>query len=249
LSSVQRMEIIGLKKAYAQLKSASALVVYDNLNLSFLRHRITCLMGPSGCGKTTLLNIISGLVKADAGEMRGFSSGPVSYLFQEPRLLPWKTVEQNVEFVIRGLYRDGERAAKIAEHLTMVGLWDFRSYYPERLSGGMKQRVGMARAFVFPSDLLLMDEHYRGLDLPLRLSLLDAFISLWQRDRRTVIFVTHDPDEAFYLGDEVHVFSSLPAQVVRTVFVDVPRETRRFGEGPIKALKVDLLSHLGLPVE
>jgi len=249
LNKTEKICLTGLSKEYKDSKTVPSLTVFDELTLSVAKRKVSCIMGPSGCGKTTLLNIISRLTKPDRGEFIGFEDITISYLFQEPRLLPWKTVSQNIEFVIKDIFPRKERIEKINRFLEMMELSDFRDYYPNKLSGGMKQRVGMARAFIYPSDLLLMDEPFKGLDIQLKISLLNAFSFLWQSDLRTVIFVTHDPDEALFLGDEIHVFSALPAKLNKTIHVDIPYEERRYGEGKLKELREVLHSGLGFGLE
>jgi NitT/TauT family transport system ATP-binding protein len=162
-------------------------------------------------------------------------------MFQEPRLLPWKTVKQNIDLVIRDLYPKQLREEKIAKYLDMVELSDFGDYWPDNLSGGMKQRVGIARAFIYPSQILLMDEPFKGLDLQLKIALLDSFRALWEKDKRSVIFVTHDPDEALYIADEVFVLTELPAKVRKAFTIDLPREQRRYGEKRYTGLEEILL--------
>jgi NitT/TauT family transport system ATP-binding protein len=238
----EALQITNLAKAFKDGKGLGDLKVYEEFGLTLPERAITCIMGPSGCGKTTLLNLISGILKPDTGELRGFTGKAVSYLFQEPRLLPWKTVWQNVDFVIRDVYPQKQRAAMVNKYLRMVNLSDFGHYWPEKLSGGMKQRVSIARAFVFPSDLLLMDEPFKGLDLQLKISLIESFAALWEQDHRTVIFVTHEPDEALYLGDKVYVLGGLPAKVNKSLPVTVPRYERRYGDGKLKELREELLA-------
>jgi len=240
----EALQVTNLTKEFKGGRGLSALKVYERFSLTIPENKVTCIMGPSGCGKTTFLNIVSGLLRPDAGELKGFAGKTVSYLFQEPRLMPWKTVWQNIDFVIRDVYPKKQREEIVSKYLKMVGLHDFRHYWPEKLSGGMKQRVSIARAFVFPSDLLLMDEPFKGLDLQLKISLLDSFTALWQQDLRTVIFVTHDLDEALYLGDNIYVLSGLPAKVSKSLPVTLPREERRYGEGRLKEQREELLAGL-----
>jgi len=240
----ETLQVANLAKEFKGRRGFKSLRVYENFNLTVPEKSVTCIMGPSGCGKTTLLNLISGLVKPDSGEFKGFASKTISYLFQEPRLLPWKTVWQNIDFVIKDIYPKKQRAEIINSYLKIVGLYDFRHFLPKELSGGMMQRVSIARAFVFPSDLLLMDEPFKGLDLQLKVSLLDSFIALWQQDFRTVIFVTHDLDEALYLCDKIYVLSGAPAEINKSLRVALPREERRYGEGMLKELREELLTSI-----
>lgn len=209
-------------------KSYDELVVFKDFNLKIPERKITCILGPSGCGKTTLLNIIGGLVKADSGNFSGFDNKVFSYLFQEPRLLKWKTVQENIEFVLKDIYSREKRTESVDQYLELVELADFRDYYPDKLSGGMKQRTAIARAFIYPSDILIMDEPFKGQDLKMKLSLINSFLSLWNKDKRTVIFVTHDIEEAVLLGDEIIVLGSSPARIIKRFINEMPREERKF---------------------
>ncbi|PLX17245.1 MAG: ABC transporter ATP-binding protein, partial [Marinilabiliales bacterium] len=174
---------------------------------------INCILGPSGCGKTTLLNLISKATKADQGNFQGFEHKTISYIFQEPRLLPWKNVRANISFVLNHIKTTKEKQKIADKYIRLVELYGFENYYPSELSGGMKQRVAIARAFSYPSDLILMDEPLKALDLKLKLNLIRSFRNLWQTDKRTVIFVTHDIDEALLLGNNIYVFSKAPAKI------------------------------------
>jgi NitT/TauT family transport system ATP-binding protein len=226
---VSDLVVTDLRKAFG------ALQVFAGLSLRVPGHGILSVLGPSGCGKTTLLNIIAGTVTADSGEVTGVQT--VSYLFQEPRLLPWKTVRGNIEFVLADRMPQPARHEAASAVLELVGLQDFAASRPASLSGGMKQRVAMARAFAYPSGVLLMDEPFRALDLPLKLALMRSFVELWQRDRRTVLFVTHDIQEALFLGDEILVLSPRPAVIRDRVENPIPRAERAFQAPAMLALE------------
>ena len=180
-------------------KAWGELVIYRDFSVSFPQNQISSIVGPSGCGKTTLLNMMAGTIRPDQGSLDEFSNKSVSVIFQEPRLLPWKTVQENLIFVLREHFSMHRCQAIADEYLDMVGLSDFARYYPAQLSGGMKQRVSMARAFAYPSEIILMDEPFRALDVKLKENLERSFVRLWETDKRTVIFVTHDIDEALQL--------------------------------------------------
>ncbi len=176
--------------------------VFNDLSIVFESNKISCLLGPSGCGKTTLLNLISGLIEADHGTIEGVDRNCISYLFQEPRLLPWKTVWENVEFVLKEKLDQEERYNITESYIRLVGLWEYKDYYPNHLSGGMKQRAAIARAFAYPSDLLLMDEPFKGLDPKLKSDLIIAFLDLWKRPKNGCV-VTHEIDEAIEIGHAI----------------------------------------------
>ena len=207
-------------------KTYNDLVVFNNFSLSVPAGKISCILGPSGCGKTTLLNMIGGIVKQDKGSIDFSNKTNISYIFQEPRLLPWKTVQGNIEFVVKDL-KNEERPDNIDQYIKMVGLDKFKDYYPASLSGGMKQRVSIARAFIYPSDLILMDEPLKTLDPRLKLNLMKIFLRIWQYDKRNVIFVTHDVDEALILGEEIFIFSKPPVEVKKQIINPLSFQEKR----------------------
>jgi NitT/TauT family transport system ATP-binding protein len=190
--------------------------------------QFVCLVGPSGCGKTTLLRIVAGLEELTSGSIevrRASGDRPInSMIFQQESLFPWKTVWENVEFAmrVRGVPRD-ERRARTQEWLSKVGLQRFGNAYPYQLSGGMKQRVSIARAFANDPEILLMDEPFAALDQQTKLLLQDELIRIWIETRKTVIFVTHSIDEAVVLGDRIIVMTAHPGRVKAEVTVDLPR--------------------------
>jgi NitT/TauT family transport system ATP-binding protein len=216
-----KLKLDGVAKAY------NGYSVFDGLDCDFEAGSITVVLGPSGCGKTTLLNLLAGLIRPDSGTVR--AEGTVSYLFQEPRLLPWKTVEKNLDFILPEAVPKDERRLLVDRMLDIVELADFKQLYPSELSGGMRQRVAMARAFLYRSDILLMDEPFQALDLSLRISLVEAFRNLWEQDPRTTIFVTHDIQEALMLADRILVFSRPPVRIVADRGLALPKSERLLG--------------------
>ena len=168
--------------------------VYENCSLEIEEGRITCLLGASGCGKTTLLNMLAGLTPYE-GKIENVPER-ISYIFQEERLLPNLTVKQNVALVL-GKNADGK---KISEMLGKVELSGKENAYPSELSGGQAQRVSIARAFAYPSGLILMDEPFSSLDTALKIRLMGVFCRLWEEEKRTAVFVTHDAEEAYMLA-------------------------------------------------
>lgn len=177
--------------------------VLVNLNMNFPKNKITVITGPSGCGKTTLLNIMSGIEKQDSGEVL-MSDKSISYIFQEDRLLPHFTVYQNIAFVLKSTMTPTEMKPVIEKYLALVKLMEAKDKYPSQLSGGMKRRVAIARAFAYKSRLLLMDEPFKGLDDKLKKEIIEEFLRIYREDKRTVILVTHDMEEAKLLGENIY---------------------------------------------
>jgi NitT/TauT family transport system ATP-binding protein len=190
--------------------------------------QFTCLLGPSGCGKTTLLRIVAGLETPTAGSVHVERSGgnrPLNaMIFQQESLFPWKTVWDNVDLALKMRNIDrAERAQRTETWLGKVGLLRFRNAYPYQLSGGMKQRVSIARAFAVDPEILLMDEPFAALDQQTKLLLQEELLQLWGDTRKTVIFVTHNIDEAALLGDRVIVMTAHPGRIKDEVTIDLPR--------------------------
>lgn len=233
------LKISNLNKKY------DGVTVYSDFSLSIPRGLITCILGPSGCGKTTLLNIIGGITQPDGGTLSGFEGTIMSYIFQDPRLLPWKTIRGNIELVIDRKIAAGERRHQADNLIRLVGLDDFADHYPAQLSGGMRQRVSIARAFACPSDIILMDEPLKGLDIALKHNMIRWFTRLWTADRRTVIFVTHDVDEALMLGEEIFVMSSPPVHITTHISFDTPLDQRDSESAEYNKLKQKLIKGLG----
>ncbi|WP_438447794.1 ABC transporter ATP-binding protein [Gorillibacterium sp. sgz5001074] len=220
-----------------------SLRVLEEFSLSLAQGRIQALLGPSGCGKTTLLHLLAGLLKPESGSVEGTEGLSCSFVFQEDRLLPWATVWENVRFVLESTmsHEQAEEAARLA--LEQVGLTAFRNAYPEALSGGMKQRVSLARAMAFSGELLLMDEPYKGLDRELKLGLMEDLLSFVRRAGVTVLLVTHDVEEALLLADEVLLLQGPPLAVRRTVTVQVPHEDRRRRPELLEPYRKELLGN------
>jgi NitT/TauT family transport system ATP-binding protein len=203
---------------------------------------IHAVLGPSGCGKTTLLHLLAGIREPRAGRIAGRQ--PVGYLFQEPRLLPWRTVSQNVEIPLSPLFSQKEAAERAERFLGMVGLTGKGRTYPAELSGGQRQRAAMARAFAYPAPLILMDEPFQSLDLPLRLQLMDLFRSLTAQEKRAAVMVTHDPREAIYLADRVSVIAGRPVQLVLDEKIELSTEERAYSSSAAAGLEARLFAAL-----
>lgn len=214
----------------------------SNVTLTVFRGEFVCLVGPSGCGKSTLLNIIAGLERPSGGEILAdgrpvYGAGPDRIImFQEPALFPWLTVQQNVEFglKIRNVPRE-ERARRAMNGLALVGLAEFARSYVHQLSGGMKQRAALARALVLDPDLLLLDEPFASLDAQTREVLHDELTRIWSKTGKTIVFVTHNVQEALRLADRILVFSARPGRITREFPLPAvrPREVEQGSLGEI----------------
>ncbi|MEQ8402655.1 MAG: ABC transporter ATP-binding protein [Roseitalea porphyridii] len=202
----------------------------DGVDLEVGQGEFVSVLGPSGCGKSSLLRLVSGLLPPTAGEIHVSGSmvdGPrddVGIVFQQPTLLPWKTVLDNVLIPIRAMGRPRDAYLERARSLVaLVGLADFEKNYPFELSGGMQQRVGVARGLVHDPRLLLMDEPFAALDAMTRENMMAELQRIWQETRNSVLFITHSIPEAVFLSDRVTVMSPRPGRIVRTVPIDLPR--------------------------
>jgi NitT/TauT family transport system ATP-binding protein len=194
------VKIVNLSFSYNDTK------IFDNFNLDIEENSICTVVGSSGCGKTTLLKLISNLEKPSGGIIIKCDDeiGAVSYLFQEPRLLRSQTTFSNIDIILKNSIKDkNERKDKVLYYLERVGLLEHRKKYPNELSGGMRQRAAIARAFAYPSNLILMDEPMQGLDISSKYDVLDLFKEMWASDPRTTLFVTHDLRDALVMGDRL----------------------------------------------
>src|SRR5438445_6587407 len=211
-------------------KRYGAVEVFHALDLTVRDGEVVCILGPSGCGKTTLLRTMHGLIPLDSGRILidgSTVSGPrrnVAMVFQHFGLMPWKRVRENVAY---GVELAGLPQTTVDErtdrYIAMVGLGGFERHYPHQLSGGMRQRVGLARALALEPDVLLMDEPFGSLDAQTREILQDELLRIYQQHPRTMVFITHSIEEAIALGDRIVVLTARPARVRETLTVDIPR--------------------------
>src|SRR3954468_19551084 len=225
------LEVIGLQKTYQ--KNGQRLEILDVERFAAREGEFITIIGPSGCGKSTFLHIMGGFIDADSGAIRVYGNevtkpGPDrGMMFQEFALFPWKTVSGNVAW---GLEAHGAPKAEIEsvvqKYLDMTGLAEFRNHYPAELSGGMKQRVALARVLAFDPKVLLMDEPFGALDAQTRETMQEEVTRLWERTQKTIVFVTHDIEEAVYLGDRIVVLSARPGRIKEEVKIELPRPRR-----------------------
>ena len=224
--------------------------VLEDINLDVSDGEFICLVGPSGCGKSTLLNLMGGFLAPTSGSIT-IDGQPVQgpdprriLVFQERGVFPWLTVEGNIGFGLSGLPR-AERNQRIAHYVQMVRLQGFEHTYPADLSGGMKQRLQVARALAVNPDILYLDEPFGALDSVTRLIMRGELLRIWETERRTIIFVTHDIDEAVQLADRVVVLSSRPAKIEDILTIDIAHP-RNISSPRYLELRDELMSKIGL---
>ena len=224
-----KLRIEGLSITFP--REGGSISVLEDINLGVSEGEFLCVLGPSGCGKSTLLNAVAGFLAPSSGRIaidgevvRGPDPRRI-FVFQERGVFPWLTVEGNIGF---GLFKlpKAERARRIAHYLNLVGLQGFEKAYPQELSGGMKQRLEVARALAVNPDMLFLDEPFGALDSITRLIMRRELLRIWEAERKTIIFVTHDIEEAVQLADRVVVMSARPARIQRVVEIDIshPRD-------------------------
>jgi NitT/TauT family transport system ATP-binding protein len=210
---------------------AGTVDVLEDLNLDVREGELVCILGPSGCGKSTLLNIVGGFVRPTAGTVTIDGDRVTEpdrrriFVFQERGVFPWLTVEGNIAFGLHHL-PDGERRERVEHYVALVGLGGFERAYPHALSGGMKQRLEVARALAVNPDVLYLDEPFGALDSITRLQMRGELLRIWQAERKTILFVTHDIDESVQLADRIVIMSARPSTIQRIVEVDLehPRD-------------------------
>ena len=224
------LSIEGVWQQFQRLESRTPFVALRDINLEIHERRFVAVVGSSGCGKSTLLRIIAGLVQPSAG--RVVHDGTVvrgphhsrGFVFQADAVFPWLTVRQNVEFGLKSRRIDRSERRRIADHWCgIVGLSDFADAYPRELSGGMRKRVDLARVYANDPDVLLMDEPFGALDAQTKERMQSELLGIWGESTKTVVFVTHDVDEAIFVADEVVIMSSRPGQIAARIAVDLAR--------------------------
>ncbi|WP_375460284.1 ABC transporter ATP-binding protein [uncultured Enterovirga sp.] len=222
--------IRNISKTFTDRSRDRDVVAIDNVSMTIADHDFVCLLGPSGCGKSTLLNMIAGFEQPSAGrievggvpvEKPGADRGVV---FQQPTLMPWLTVADNVAFhlKLKGLGK-AERRERAQRFIDLVGLTGFEGHFPSELSGGMNQRVGIARALLMNPRVILMDEPFAALDAQTKLEMQEELVQIWQRIACTIVFVTHSVDEALVLGNRIAVMTRRPGRIREDFEFDMPR--------------------------
>lgn len=218
------LKIEKLNKKFENLK------VIEDVSFSIEDGEFIVLFGPNGCGKTTLLKLIAGLLKPTSGKINLGTDKKISFVFQEDRLFPWKTVYENLDVVAKNFLPDEKiRKATIKKYLDLVGLWEFKDYFPNKLSGGMKQKVALARALVIEPKIILMDEPFGALDIYSREKLQKETLKIWKETKKSIIFVTHNIDEALLMSQRIILLSKKPTKIQK-IFTDLTKKDLIKGE-------------------
>ncbi len=228
------VNVCGITKKYDDLR------VMEDFKMKFSYNKIHCFLGPSGCGKTTLMHILGRLLKSDEGRVEGLDGKTFSFVFQEDRLMPWATVEENIFFVLNHLAEE-ERMNRIHTYLSLVDLLEFKNKYPVELSGGMKQRASIARALSFKGDILMMDEPFKGIHRELKSKIMAHIINHWKDQDHTAFFISHDLDEALALGDEIYIFQGTPLSLQKQLTITMPQKDRDVKSSKIENIKKNIL--------
>lgn len=229
-STLPKLRLETVTKSFPIRGERSSFTAVDRISIDVAEGEFLVLVGPSGCGKSTLLDLLGGLTTPTSGRIL-LDDSPIAgpgldrgIVFQQYALLPWRTARRNIEFGLeaKGL-RSAERRARAEHYLELVGLQGFAERYPHELSGGMKQRVAIARSLAFDPEVLLMDEPFAALDAQTRESLQDELLRIWKATGKTILFITHSIDEAIYLGQRVAVLTSRPGRIKTIVDVSIDR--------------------------
>jgi sulfonate transport system ATP-binding protein len=235
------LEVENLNKNF-RIKNETVSVL-ENLNLQVKKGEFVSIVGASGCGKSTLLKLITSLEQPDEGTIRidgttvkGVSE-KCSMIFQEARLMPWLTVEKNIDFVIPKNVGKKERKELLDRNIELVGLTNFRKALPSQLSGGMQQRVSIARGLVTNPELLLLDEPFGALDAFTRMNMQQELLNIWRKEKNTMMLVTHDIDEAIFLSTKIVIMSERPGKIKKIIPVELPGQRERSSEDFLRIRK------------
>lgn len=188
-------------------------VIFEKFDMNFYKNKVNCILGKSGCGKTTLLKILSGIILNDTEYSNELESFKISYIFQEDRLIDWLSIEENITITSKSQYDEKELRNLCDKYLNLVGLKEYKNSYPRMLSGGMRQRVNIVRGFIYPSDVIIMDEPFKSIDIKNKEIIMKEVKNILKKEKRTVIFVTHDIEEALYLGEKIIILGGRPISI------------------------------------
>ena len=249
-TSERKIILKNISKSFENKNTNTPLHVLDNVSLDVYENEFLVLFGPGQCGKTVLLNIMAELQAPDTGEGIYTDNrkvhGDIGVVFQQYALFPWKTVIQNVEMnqKFKGMNK-AERREQAQQYIKLVGLEGFENKYPAQLSGGMKQRVGIARAYATNSDIILMDEPFGALDAQTRYQMQEEILRIWEQKKVTIVFITNNVEEAVTLGDRIVLLSNKPCRVVEEFVPDMPRPRNNM-DAQFLALRNEIASKVDL---
>ncbi len=252
------LEVKGLSKIFDEQETDRSVRVLEKIHCRVKKGEFVSIIGPSGCGKTTLLRVIAGLEKASEGKVLldgkeiTYGKDRIGLVFQEYALFPWRTTIQNIRMGLEIIkVPKGEMLSSAMEYINTFGLNGFENRYPRELSGGMQQRVAIARTLITKPRIVLMDEPFGSLDSQTRNDLQEFLLQLWQRREDTILFVTHNVDEAIFLSDRIFILSNRPARIVREVQVDFPRPRDRTSQecNEIRRSVLETLRELRMGIE
>lgn len=210
METINKEEMISVKNIN---KKFNEKLVFKDFSIDFYKNKVNCIIGKSGCGKSTLLNIISGIIPNDKEGFETIEKYGVSYIFQDDRLIDWLTVSENIVLVVKKLYNKKTSEELCDKYLDLVGIKEYKNYYPQMLSGGLRQRVNIARAFIYTSKIIIMDEPFKSIDVINKEIIMNNFKQILEREERTVLFVTHDIEEAILLSDKIYVLGNSPIEI------------------------------------
>lgn len=217
METINKEEVISIKNIN---KKFNEKIIFNDFDINFYRNEVNCIIGKSGCGKSTLLNIISGIIPNDNKNFETIEKYGVSYIFQDDRLIDWLTVGENIKLVVKKFYNKKKLDELCDKYLELVGIKEYKNYYPQMLSGGLRQRVNIARAFIYPSKIVIMDEPFKSIDVINKEIIMNNFKKILEKEKRTVLFVTHDIDEALLLSDKIYVLGNSPVEI-KKVFINL----------------------------
>lgn len=232
-----KLSLVNVTHGYGEVR------VVNHLSLHVNAGEIVVLVGPSGCGKTTILNLLSGYIKPESGQVT--REGVIRTVYQKDGLFPWLTVVENISLGLRSIQDEAWRKKELQELVRLIHLEGFENHYPHQLSGGMRQRVELARVLAGESDILLMDEPFSALDYQTRLRMRMELVRLLEQRPRTIVFVTHDIEEAAQLADRVLVLSNRPATISRELRINAAKPRNPTGRDVVEAMH-EILTELGL---
>ena len=217
METMNKEEVISIKNIN---KKFNEKIIFKDFDINFYKNEVNCIIGKSGCGKSTLLNIISGIIPNDSENFETIEKYGVSYIFQDDRLIDWLTVGENIKLIVKKLYNKKKLDELCDKYLDLVGIKEYKNYYPQMLSGGLRQRVNIARAFIYPSKIVIMDEPFKSIDVINKKIIMNNFKKILEKEKRTVLFVTHDIEEALLLSDKIYVLGNSPVEI-KKVFINL----------------------------